>query len=73
LRRQIDIAIYDRFYSPLFFHDEGQPHIPAESVDAVFEVKQTLTSKWIIDAGRKAASVRRLPQMGAAPAIDFAD
>ena len=58
--RQIDIAIYDRFYSPLFFHDEGQPHIPAESVYAVFEVKQTLTSKWIIDAGLKAASVRRL-------------
>ena len=58
--RQIDIAIYDRFYSPLFFHDAGQPHIPAESVYAVFEVKKTLTSKWIADAGRKAASVRRL-------------
>jgi hypothetical protein len=63
--RQIDIAVYDRFYSPLFFHDDGQPHIPAESVYAVFEVKQTLTSKWIIDAGRKAASVRRLRRTSA--------
>ena len=63
--RQIDIAIFDRFYSPLFFHDGGQPHIPAESVYAVFEVKRTLTSKWIVDAGRKAASVRRLRRTSA--------
>ncbi len=70
--RQIDIAIYDRFYSPLFFLDAGQSHIPAESVYAVFEVKQTLTSKWIIDAGRKAASVRRLRRTSAlAPSIEF--
>src|SRR5262249_36075855 len=58
--RQIDIAVSDRFYSPLLFHDDSGPHIPAESVYAVFEVKQTLCSKWIADAGRKAASVRRL-------------
>src|SRR5262249_17248455 len=57
---QIDIAIYDRLYSPLFFADGSSPHIPAESVYAVFEVKQTLSSKWIADAGRKPASVRRL-------------
>lgn len=58
--RQIDIAIYDHFYSPLLFDHDSGPHIPAESVYAVFEVKQTLTSKWIIDAGSKAASVRAL-------------
>ena len=58
--RQIDIAIYDHFYSPLLFDHDSGPHIPAESVYAVFEVKQTLTSKWILDAGHKAASVRRL-------------
>ena len=63
--RQIDIAVYDRFYSPVFFHHDEQPHIPAESIYAVFEVKQTLTSKWIIDAGRKAASVRRLRRTSA--------
>ena len=58
--RQIDIAVYDHFYSPLLFHHDSGPHVPAESVYAVFEVKQTLSSKWIADAGRKAASVRRL-------------
>ena len=58
--RQIDIAIYDHFYSPLLFpHDSGL-HIPAEGVYAVFEVKQTLTPQLIRDAGRKAASVRNL-------------
>src|SRR5215471_14022963 len=58
--RQIDIAIYDRFYSPLLFHHAEQPYIPVESVYAVFEVKQTLTTKWIQDAAAKAASVRAL-------------
>jgi hypothetical protein len=58
--RQIDIAIYDNFYSPLLFHHDSGPHVPAESVYAVFEVKQTLCAKWIADAGHKAASVRRL-------------
>ena len=63
--RQIDIAIYDRMYSPLLFPHDSGPHIPAESVYAVFEVKQTLCSKWIADAGRKAASVRKLRRTSA--------
>lgn len=63
--RQIDIAIYDRFYSPLFFPHETGLHIPAESVFAVFEVKQTLTRQLIRDAGIKAASVRRLRRTSA--------
>ena len=58
--RQIDLVIYDHFYSPLLFHDDSEPYIPAESVYAVFEVKRILYHKWILDAGRKAASVRRL-------------
>jgi hypothetical protein len=58
--RQIDVAVYDRFYSPVLFPHESGPHIPAESVYAVFEVKQTLAATWIADAGRKVASVRRL-------------
>lgn len=58
--RQIDIAVYDNFYSPLLFpHDSGL-HVPAESVYAVFEVKQILTRQWLYDAGKKAASVRAL-------------
>ena len=58
--RQIDIAIYDRFYSPLLFPLPSGLHVPAESVYAVFEVKQMLNYRLIRDAGRKAASVRRL-------------
>jgi hypothetical protein len=58
--RQIDIAIYDSLYSPLIFpHDSGL-HIAAESVYAIFEVKQRITSQLIYDAGRKVASVRSL-------------
>jgi len=58
--RQIDIAIYDNLYSPLLFPGAAGLHIPAESVYAVFEVKQDLNQRLIRDAGRKAASVRRL-------------
>jgi hypothetical protein len=58
--RQIDIAIFDRLYSPLLFPHASGLHIPAESVYAVFEVKQDLNVRLIRDAGRKAASVRRL-------------
>jgi len=58
--RQIDIAIYDRFYSPLLFPLPSGLHVPAESVYAVFEVKQALNFRLLRDAGRKAASVRRL-------------
>jgi hypothetical protein len=58
--RQIDIAVYDHFYSPLLFPDDAHPYIPAESVYAVFECKQALAPTTILDAARKAASVRRL-------------
>ena len=37
--RQIDVAIYDNFYSPTLFPQKGAVHVPAESVYAVFEVK----------------------------------
>ena len=58
--RQIDIAVYDRLYSPMLFpHDSGL-YVPAESVYAVFEVKQALNQTVIRDADRKTASVRRL-------------
>ena len=63
--RQIDIAIYDRFYSPLLFPDDVQPYIPAESVYAVFECKQDLSTETLCDAAAKAASVRRLRRTSA--------
>jgi len=58
--QQIDVVIYDRHYSPFLFHEEGAKYVPAESVYAVFEIKQILTARDIVYAGKKAASVRRL-------------
>jgi len=58
--RQIDIAVYDALYHPLVFPHDSGPHLPAESVYAVFEVKRTLTHAWLADAAAKAASVRAL-------------
>jgi hypothetical protein len=57
---QIDIVIFDRQYSPFIFHFEGQTIIPAESVYAVFEAKQTINLEQIRYAQKKVESVRRL-------------
>lgn len=57
---QIDIVIYDKQYSPLIFKHSGAVYIPAESVYAVFEVKQTLNKSNIDYSKKKAASVRAL-------------
>jgi hypothetical protein len=57
---QIDLVLYDRQYTPLLFNKSGQTFIPAESVYAVFEVKQTLNKYAVKYAGEKAASVRKL-------------
>ena len=63
--RQIDIAIYDRFYSPLIFPFDSGLLVPAESVYAVVEVKQVLTRQHVRNAGLKIASVRRLNRTSA--------
>ena len=60
LSEQIDIAIYDRQYSPFLFNEDGALYVPAESIYAVFEVKQELNRSHVKYAGEKAASVRRL-------------
>ena len=57
---QIDIVVFDRQYSPLIFRFEGQEIIPAESVYAVFEAKQTINAPLLDYAQKKVASVRRL-------------
>lgn len=57
---QIDVVIFDRQYSPFIFQFEGQTVIPAESVYAVFEAKQTINSGHVSYAQDKVASVRRL-------------
>jgi hypothetical protein len=58
--QQIDVVIFDRQYSPFIFKYEGQTIIPAESVYAIFESKQTLNAEYVAYAQEKAASVRRL-------------
>ena len=57
---QIDVVVYDVQYSPPIFLYEGQVIIPAESVYAVFEAKQTLNAKHVEYARKKVDSVRRL-------------
>lgn len=57
---QIDLVIYDQQYSPFVFHHDGVKYIPAESVYAIFEIKQALNKSHIEYAAAKAESVRAL-------------
>jgi hypothetical protein len=57
---QLDAVIFDRQYSPFIFNYEGQKIIPAESVYAVFEAKQTINVAHVRYAQEKLASVRKL-------------
>lgn len=57
---QLDIVVFDRQYSPFIFNFKGQLIIPAESIYAVFEAKQTVNAKQVSYAQEKTASVRRL-------------
>jgi hypothetical protein len=57
---QIDIVIFDRQYSPLILKFDEQLIIPAESVYAVFESKQTINADNVRYAQQKISSVRRL-------------
>jgi hypothetical protein len=60
LSEQTDVVVFDRQYCPLLFVQGGAKYVPAESVYAVFEVKQELSKKAIEYAARKAATVRQL-------------
>ncbi len=60
LSQQIDVVVFDRQYCPLLFAQGGAKYVPAESVYAVFEVKQTLDKETVGYAAEKAGSVRRL-------------
>lgn len=57
---QIDVLVFDRQYSPFIFTFEGQTIVPAESVYAVFEAKQTINASLVSYAQKKVASVRKL-------------
>src|SRR5690606_28164042 len=62
---QIDIVIYDNWFTPFIFSQNGFHYIPAEGVYAVFEVKPDIADKSdgksnIAYAGEKIESVRKL-------------
>jgi len=57
---QIDVVVFDRQYSPFIFHHEAQTIVPAESVYAAFEAKQSIDADEVNYAQKKIASVRRL-------------
>lgn len=62
---QIDIVIYDNWFTPFIFSQNGFHYIPAEGVYAVFEVKPDIAKfsdkkHNIIYAGEKIESVRNL-------------
>lgn len=61
----IDIIIYDRYYSPIVFNENGALYIPAESVFAIVESKQDLDKGHIEYARDKASSVRKLKRTSA--------
>lgn len=63
--QQIDIVIFDRQYTPFVINYEGLVYIPAESVYAVFEVKQDISKEHIKYASNKLQSVRRLQRTSA--------
>jgi hypothetical protein len=62
---QIDVVVHDRHFTPLFWEIDGALFVPAESVYAVFEVKQELTAADIEAAAKKAASVQELHRTSA--------
>lgn len=57
---QMDVVVFDRQYTPFIFKFEEQTIIPAESVYAVFEAKQTANAALVNYAQEKVKSVRRL-------------
>lgn len=57
---QIDVVIFDRQYSPFIFRYQSSTVVPAESVYAVFEAKQTIHATNVAYAQDKVTSVRKL-------------
>ena len=53
--KQIDVVIYDGMYTPFIFNHKGFKYVPAESVYAVFEVKQDIKGniKYAAESVRK--------------------
>ncbi|MGG7507539.1 DUF6602 domain-containing protein [Plantibacter sp. YIM 135249] len=62
---QVDLAIYDRQYSPLWFKAGTSLIVPVESIYCVIEVKQELNATTMAYAAAKVASVRALRRTSA--------
>lgn len=62
---QLDVVVYDRHFTPLFWEMGSALFLPAESVYAVFEAKQELNLGYLREAGEKVASVRALHRTSA--------
>jgi hypothetical protein len=62
---QVDLAIYDRQYSPLWFEAAGNRFVPVESVYAALEVKQEVSAGHLKYAADKIESVRKLHRTSA--------
>lgn len=65
ISHQIDVVIYDNWFTPFIFSQNGFHYIPAEGVYAVFEVKPDINGNvddktYIKYAGEKIQSVRSL-------------
>ncbi|MBN8541225.1 MAG: hypothetical protein J0L82_12610 [Deltaproteobacteria bacterium] len=61
----IDIVVFDNHFSPFLLNKHGVKFVPAESVYAVFEVKQEISPENIRYAAKKAKSVRKLKRSSA--------
>ncbi|MEN9866841.1 MAG: hypothetical protein RL748_2431 [Pseudomonadota bacterium] len=64
--KQIDLVIYDRHFTPPIFDFSGEIILPAESVYAVFEVKQKINADYIAEALDKFATVADFDRNGVA-------
>lgn len=62
---QIDLAVYDQQYSPLFFDDNGVRFVPVESIYAACEIKPMMNKANLDYARDKVASVRALHRTSA--------
>ncbi|GLQ99056.1 DUF6602 domain-containing protein [Dyella mobilis] len=57
---QIDIVVFDHQYTPTLLDQQKHRYIPAEAVYAVLESKPHFDKDYLVYAGQKAASVRKL-------------
>jgi hypothetical protein len=57
---EMDLVVHDNYFHPELFAAAHRRLIPAESVYAVFEIKQRLNKAHIKEAAKKAGEVRRL-------------